>query len=292
MRALLRGKTELVKKVVSEEEPDILFMEEHKLNEKDVEDAETQLRELLPEFGDYHWAVCTKKKGYSGVAVALRGKDVQLDEIQANSGQAREIRAEGKLSNSRKEPRRLWEGLDGEYVDEGRMITLEFDEFYLVLSYVPNSGQGLKRLDERINTWERRTREYINRLRERKSVIYGGDLNVAPFDADIWNVGAKHIDKSAGTTPQERSAYKQMLEECNLVDTFRHKHPHANGCFSFWSGRAGNRPYNRGLRLDHFTMTKDFLDRGFLHDAFINSELAEFDHAPVGIVVNLPRPQQ
>jgi exodeoxyribonuclease-3/AP endonuclease-1 len=112
-----------------------------------------------------------------------------------------------------------------------------------VLAYVPNAGEGLKRLDFRIGTWEADMRSHIASLAQRtgKPVVLGGDLNVAHADADIWNPEAKHIPKGAGTSPEERAAFGVMAQECALVDTFRAVHPAATGCFSYWSQRAGNR---------------------------------------------------
>lgn len=108
------------------------------------------------------------------------------------------------------------------------------------------------------------------------------------------NVTAKHIPKSAGTTPQERAAFGELLKECKMVDAFRHFHPDATGCFSYWSGRAGNRPWNRGLRLDYIAASERLVAAGAagvrVHDAFILDQeipAERSDHAPVGIVLAL-----
>lgn len=141
------------------------------------------------------------------------------------------------------EPARVSFGLgpSGAHAADGRSVTLEFARFALVCAYVPNSGEGLTRLDFRINEWERDMRAHLTTLAATKPVVYGGDLNVAHLDADIWNPTAKHIPKSAGTSPAERAAFGELLATCDMADTFRARHPDAVGCFTFWSTRAGNR---------------------------------------------------
>ncbi len=175
------------------------------------------------------------------------------------------------------------------YTDEGRTLTLEFEGFYLVTAYVPNSGQDLKRLGYRIDEWERDMRAHLKELDAKKPVVYVGDLNVAHRDEDIWNVTASHIKKSAGTTPQEREAFGVMLEENELVDAFRFFHEGATGWFSYWSVRAGNRPFNKGLRLDYTLASRRLFDGGSdgveVVDAFILDEYQGSDHCPVGITL-------
>ena len=105
-------------------------------------------------------------------------------------------------------------------------------------------------------------RAHLKELDAKKPVVYVGDLNVAHRDEDIWNVTASHIKKSAGTTPQEREAFGVMLEENKLVDAFRFFHEGATGWFSYWSVRAGNRPFNKGLRLDYTLASRRRRRRG------------------------------
>lgn len=122
-----------------------------------------------------------------------------------------------------------------EYNLEGRVITINFKRpnLYLVFAYVPNSGDGLKRIRYRIDKWEADMRDYLKKLAKEKAVCYVGDLNVAHLDSDIWNVGAKHLEKSAGTTPEERNTFSKLLDE-GFVDGFRHFHPEAEGNFTYW----------------------------------------------------------
>ena len=165
------------------------------------------------------------KKGYSGVVVMCKSREgkrggggqTTLDDA---FGAKEASEGRGRVRVRRTRLVSIEEGLGSRgYTDEGRTLTLEFDGFYLVTAYVPNSGQDLKRLGYRIDEWERD----IARLKEldaKKPVVYVGDLNVAHRDEDIWNVTASHIKKSAGTTPQEREAFGVMLEENKLVDAF------------------------------------------------------------------------
>jgi len=143
------------------------------------------------------------------------------------------------------------------YNDEGRAVTLEYGKFSMVFAYVPNSGEKLVRLQPRLNDWEADMIAHLSALAKSKPVIYGGDLNVAHLDGDIWNPEAKHIPKSAGTSPEERAAFGRLLEEAGLEDCWRVMNGNdAKGAFTFWSQRAQGRPKNRGLRLDYFLATK------------------------------------
>ena len=134
---------------------------------------------------------------------------------------------------------------------------MEFERFFLVVAYVPNSGMKLDRLDYRVDVWDPAFRAYLDSLDARKPVVFGGDLNVGRLDRDIYNVSAPHVKKSAGLTPRERNSFESLLSSGGFAadgyaDTFRAFHPEANGWFTYWSGRVGNRPKNRGLRLDYF----------------------------------------
>jgi len=137
-----------------------------------------------------------------------------------------------------------------------------------------------------------RTCVLLQTLESVKPVVYGGDLNVAHLDRDIWNVDAKHISKSAGTTPEERKAFGNLIAN-SFVDTFRHFHPDAENCYTYWSVRAGNKQWNRGLRLDYFlaseTLISNNLERGlYVHDAWIMDDIVPGgDHCPVAVVLNL-----
>lgn len=175
---------------------------------------------------------------------------------------------------------------------EGRTIALELDDAWVVAAYVPNSGQKLERLKMRLEEWDPALRAFVAQLEASKPVALVGDLNVGHLDADIWNVSAKHIAKSAGLTPQERASFTEWLQEAPLVDAFRALHPDATGCFSYWSTRSGNQLLNRGLRLDYALLSAPLGPGGKgplqLHDCDMLVEYApNGDHAPT--VVGLRR---
>lgn len=279
----------VLKSLIDEEAPDVVCLEEHKLQASHAEEARMTLARTFPEYRTIRFAVSTVKKGYSGVVVMCKA--------QIGEGKGGQTSLDGMFGTKPKTATEydgakllaIEEGMDGAYVDEGRVLTLEYESFYVVMAYVPNSGQDLKRLDYRIREWERDMRAHLSRLESKKPVVYVGDLNVAHLDSDIWNVGAPHIKKSAGTTPQEREAFGEMLEKNNLVDAFRHFHPDATGWFSFWSQRAGNRPVNKGLRLDYTLASAKLFGSSGLRvvDAFILDKVNGSDHAPVGITLAL-----
>jgi len=170
---------------------------------------------------------------------------------------------------------------------EGRTITVDIGGVALVAAYVPNAGEGLRRLEYRVGTWETAMVSYLQRLQAGgRAVLYTGDLNVAHADADFFNPEEKRMLKQAGTTPQEREAFGRMLEEATLVDLFRAAHPEARHVYSYWSMRARNRPWNRGLRLD-YTLGSSALWRADAApaalDAFVLDDVLGSDHAPVGV---------
>lgn len=213
-------------------------------------------------------AVSTEKAGYSGVVALLH-------------------------SGSALKPQSVTVGLGGQgFVSEGRALTLRYPNFFVCSVYSPNSGEGLKRLDYRLKEWEPALGAHLRTLDAEAPVLLLGDLNVAHLDSDIWNVGAKHLPKSAGTTPEERAAFSTLLSTNRLVDVFRHFFPTACGCFTYWSQRAGNRPFNRGLRLDYSLASSRLLeatDGLRVSDALLlpsEATLGLSDHGPVGCVLS------
>lgn len=162
--------------------------------------------------------------------------------------------------------------------------------FFVVGCYVPNSGMKLERLAYRTDEWDVALAAYLGALAARKPTLLCGDLNVAHQDIDIYNVTAKHVAKSAGTTPQERASFGRLLEG-GWADSFRWAHPAAKGCYTYWSTRAGNRPLNRGLRLDYFVVSEGLVGSGpglRLHDAWIldQATVGASDHCPVGLMLS------
>jgi len=295
MRSFYEKNISSLEALIETESPDVLILQEHKLQEGNVADFTAKLKNKFPQYVTVRFAVSTAKKGYSGVVALCKATEKKA------AGEKQQVSLDAMLggakspakSNRYAGPKLLSisEGLGSRgYTDEGRSLTLEYDNFYVVTAYVPNSGQDLKRLDYRIGNWEKDMRAHLAELDAKKPVIYLGDLNVAHLDEDIWNVGAAHIKKSAGTTPQERKAFGVMLEENNLHDAFRFLHKDVKGWFSYWSVRAGNRPYNKGLRLDYTLASKRMFDATSdvsIADSFILDKITGSDHAPVGITLTL-----
>ena len=199
----------------------------------------------LPGYQQY-WN-SAEKKGYSGTAVFTR-----LEPLNVTCGIGSE-----------------------EHDREGRAITLEFEDFYLVNCYVPNAQRELTRLDWRME-WEDALREYLLGLDSRKPVIYCGDLNVAHQEIDLKN--AKSNRGNAGFTDEERSKLTELLE-AGFVDSFRHLYPDKTGAYSWWSYMFHAREKNAGWRIDYFLVSKSIADK--INDSVIHPEIMGSDHCPV-----------
>lgn len=177
---------------------------------------------------------------------------------------------------SRKEPIKVWNGIGIEEHDkEGRVITLEYEDFYLITVYTPNSQSELKRLSYRME-WERDFLAYLLRLQENKPVICCGDLNVAHKEIDLKNPGTNR--KNAGFTDEERACFTRVLEK-GFIDTFRYFYPDAQGIYSWWSYRFRAREKNAGWRIDYFITSPSLKER--LSSASIHTEIMGSDHCPV-----------
>ena len=226
---------------------DIFFIEETKLSELPgiVSPFEAQ------GYRSY-WTVSTVRKEYSGVAAF-----------------------------SKIEPVSIHYGLiDGKYDDEGRVITLEFEKFYFVGAYVPNAGDGLKRMDFRMQ-FERDLLEYFDFLSRKKPIIYGGDLNVAHQPIDIKN--PKSNEHNPGYTIEERTAFSHLLDR-GYIDTFRFLHPDEVK-YSWWSYRFHARENNAGWRIDYFVVSDCLKDR--ISAAEIHNDIFGSDHCPISLDINL-----
>lgn len=183
---------------------------------------------------------------------------------------------------AKEEPLSVAYGLGDAYYDsEGRVITLEYPEFYLVNCYTPNSQDGLKRLEYRMS-WEDRLRAYLVALDKTKPVIYCGDLNVAHKEIDLKN--PKTNVKNPGFSPEEREKFTTLLE-CGFVDSFRWFYPDLTGAYSWWSYRFNARANNAGWRIDYFVVSKRLCDK--LVGASIHNEIYGSDHCPVELIVNI-----
>ena len=162
---------------------------------------------------------------------------------------------------------------------EGRIITAEYPEFYLVCCYTPNAQDGLKRLDYRMQ-WEDGLRAYLLELDAKKPVIYCGDLNVAHQEIDLKNPAANR--RNAGFSDEERGKLTQLLQ-AGFTDTFRFLHPHETEAYSWWSYRFKARERNAGWRIDYFLVSNRL--QGQVEEATIYSDILGSDHCPVGLVL-------
>lgn len=167
-----------------------------------------------------------------------------------------------------------------EHDHEGRVITLEFDDFYFITVYVPNSQDELRRLDYRMR-WETDFLTYVKRLDAQKPVIFCGDLNVAHQEIDLKN--PKTNRRNAGFTDEEREKFSELLA-AGFVDTFRHFHPDLTEVYSWWSYRFKARERNTGWRIDYFVVSESLVPR--LQSAAIHSDIFGSDHCPVELVIN------
>ena len=168
-----------------------------------------------------------------------------------------------------------------EHDNEGRVITLEFENFYLVTVYTPNSKSELERLDYRM-VWEDEFRKYLKNLDKNKSVIVCGDLNVAHKEIDLKN--PKNNRRNAGFTDEERSKFTELLDS-GFIDTFRNFYPDLEGTYSWWSYRFKAREKNAGWRIDYFCTAERIKDN--LVSAKIHTEVLGSDHCPVELQINM-----
>ena len=167
-----------------------------------------------------------------------------------------------------------------EHDHEGRVITLEMPEFYLITVYTPNSQDGLKRLDYRM-TWEDASRAYMQELDKKKPVIVCGDLNVAHKEIDLKNPKTNRMN--AGFTDQEREKFQTLLD-AGFTDTFRYFYPDQEGIYSWWSYRFKAREKNAGWRIDYFVVSDRLREK--LSGASIHTEIFGSDHCPVEVDIN------
>lgn len=168
-----------------------------------------------------------------------------------------------------------------EHDQEGRVITLEYEGYFLVTVYTPNSGKELVRLDYRMK-WEDDFLKYLKKLDEVKPVVLCGDLNVAHKEIDLKNPSSNR--RNAGFTDEEREKF-QVLLDSGFTDTFRYFYPDKEGAYTWWSYMFNARSRNAGWRIDYFCVSKRLEDK--LIDAQIHSEVLGSDHCPVGLLIDL-----
>ena len=226
----------------NEIDADIFSVQETKLQEGQID---------LDLPGYYSYWNYAEKKGYSGTAIFTKEKPLSVS---------------------------YGIGID-EHDHEGRVITLEYDEFYLVNCYTPNSQNELKRLSYRME-WEDAFRSYLKKLEENKPLILCGDLNVAHKEIDLKN--PKTNRKNAGFTDEERGKMSELLDS-GFTDTFRFFYPDMTDIYSWWSYRFSARAKNAGWRIDYFIASKSLDDK--LEDAKIHTDILGSDHCPVELLL-------
>ena len=165
-------------------------------------------------------------------------------------------------------------------MENNEIITLEFENFYYVACYVPNAGDGLKRLDFRMEFEERMT-NYLKNLDKTKPVIYAGDLNVAHKEIDLKNPKANV--NNPGFTLEERNAFSELLSN-NFIDTYRYKYPNAVK-YTWWSYRFNARANNAGWRIDYFVVSDRIKD--LIEDSLIHNEIMGSDHCPISLIIKI-----
>lgn len=222
---------------------DIFCLQEIKLSEGQYE--------FNPE-GYYKYFNYAQRKGYSGTAIYTK-----------------------------KKPLNITFGINHELDNEGRVILLEFDQYYVLTVYTPNSQEGLKRLPKRLN-WDETFREYIYSLDKEKPILMCGDFNVAHKEIDLKN--PKNNIKNAGFSPQERESFTKLLNK-GFIDTFRFLNPNIKDRYSWWSYRFKARDRNAGWRIDYWLISNRISNN--LINSDIDDKILGSDHAPVFIEINI-----
>ncbi|MDD2515696.1 MAG: exodeoxyribonuclease III [Candidatus Gracilibacteria bacterium] len=253
---------------LKEENPDIIGLQEIRAEEDYIKNELEEIKNLGYEI---FWNNA-QKKGYAGTAIFTKIKpvsygfgigDYELEEIKISGNGQFSLFGEKKENNNY----------------EGRMICLEFPNFYFLNLYVPNAQHGLTRLDYR-KKWDALFLENAKKLEKNKPLIFCGDLNVAHTEIDLAN--PKSNKKNAGFTIEERNGFSKYLEN-GFVDTFRFFYPDKTGAYSWWSNFANARARNIGWRIDYFLVSQSL--KKDLKDAFIRNNIEGSDHCPVGIKI-------
>jgi exodeoxyribonuclease-3 len=225
--------------------PDVLCLQETKANDHQTEEA-------LQAFDEYYiYTYSAERPGYSGTAILTKEKPIQV-----NYGLGIE-----------------------EHDKEGRTIVAEFEQYFVVNCYVPNSGSELARLDYR-EQWDKDLILFLKELEKKKPVVFCGDLNVARTPIDLANPKSNY-NKSAGFTQREINGIDNLIH-AGFVDTFRHFYPEQVK-YSWWSARFNSRAKNVGWRIDYFLVSPSLTSQ--LEDAFIYNDIFGSDHCPVGILI-------
>lgn len=230
------------KEAFSHFDADLFCIQETKMQKEQITE---DIKELLK--GRYEYWNSAEKKGYSGTAIFSKIKPINVT---------------------------YGIGIE-EHDKEGRIITLEFEEFYLVNCYTPNSKRELERLSYRM-VWEDEIRKYLTILDKKKPVIYCGDLNVAHKEIDLKNPSTNH--RNAGFTDEERNKMTQLLNS-GFIDSFRYLYPDKKEAYSWWSYMMNSRERNIGWRIDYFIVSKSIKEK--IGEAKIHSHILGSDHCPI-----------
>ena len=249
IRANNKSENNALQTIINENNPDIISLQE-------INCSSCHLNEFQ-KYEKYPYIVINpakSKKGYSGTAMMSKIKPLNIyldfDFLDKN--------------------------LNYDFINEGRVITLEFEKYFVVSCYVPNSKTKLERLEQRTNVWEPLMRKYINKLQELKPVVLCGDLNVAHQNIDIFN--HKGHSKSAGFTNEERNEFTKLLKECDFIDTFRELYPEEKK-YTYWSYFGNARTKNKGWRIDYFLISKKLKKK--LKNSLILYHIYGSDHCPI-----------
>ncbi|CAO2166719.1 unnamed protein product [Urochloa humidicola] len=251
LKALLKSRGFSVQQLAEREDFDVLCLQETKMQEKDVEVIKDT---LLDGYTNSFWTCSVSKLGYSGTAIISRVKPLSI---------------------------KYGLGVP-DHDTEGRVVTVEFDDFYLLTAYVPNSGDGLRRLTYRVTEWDPSLGNYMKELEKSKPVILTGDLNCAHQEIDIHDPAGNR--KSAGFTNEERESFEANFLSKGFVDTFRKQHPNVVA-YSYWGYRFNGRKSNKGWRLDYFLVSESIAEK--VHDSYILPDISASDHSPLGLVLKL-----
>lgn len=236
-------------KLLKDEDPDIICFGETKLSNI----VPLKHNELLINLYQYKYiSNSVVKKGYSGTAIFSKKKPIDVK----------------------------YGLLKDEFIEEGRVITLEFSKYFLVHCYTPNSGEVLARLPYRVNIWDQEFKKYLTYLQKIKPIIVCGDLNVANNDIDIHD--PSHNKKSAGFTIEERNSFKSILTDLNLTDCYRYFYPNKIE-YSYWSYRRNARNNNKGWRIDYFLVSNKLLTK--IKSSEILTHIMGSDHAPITLLL-------
>tara|TARA_R110000744_G_scaffold39901_1_gene90675 strand:+ start:313 stop:1083 length:771 start_codon:yes stop_codon:yes gene_type:complete len=234
--------------IVKDFDADVFCIQETKAQDDQVSEA-------LKNVSGYElYTNSADKKGYSGTGILTKQKPV---EFKKNMGIA-------------------------EHDLEGRITHSEYEEFHLVNVYIPNSGNGLKRLDYRAG-WDKDFTNYLKELSKKKPLIITGDFNVAHTENDLANPKSNY-NKTSGFTQVEIDGFDRMLSELNLVDSFRTLHPTTFDKYTFWSMRGGARDRNVGWRLDYFLVSESIWDK--VKSAQIHDQIMGSDHCPISLEID------